>query len=72
MKIKKVLELSVDVTDIFRECPLVIRAMLETLPTLDSQVAFLRTIRQDVDTLLKGVVTDGKQVCEPGRNEKDQ
>lgn len=72
LKIKKVLELSVDVTDIFRESPLVIRAMLETLPTLDSQVAFLRTIQTDVDTLLKGVVTDGQQVHEPSRIEKDQ
>ena len=72
MRIKKVLELSVDVTDIFRECPLVIRAMLETLPTLDSQVAFLRTIQTDVDTLLKGVVTDGQQIRESGGQQKDQ
>lgn len=72
MKIKKVLELSVDVTDIFRECPLVIRAMLDTLPTLESQMSFLRTIQRDVDTLLKGVVTHGEQVRESGRIEKDQ
>ena len=62
MRIKKVLELSVDVTDIFHECPLVLRAMLDTLPTLESQVAFLRAIHQDVDTLLKGVESDGQQV----------
>ncbi|WP_429352136.1 hypothetical protein [Paenibacillus sp. 4624] len=72
MKVKKVLELSVDITDIFRECPLVIRAMLDTLPTLESQVAFLRTIQTDIDKLLKGVVTNGESVREPGRNEKDQ
>jgi len=62
VRIKKVLELSVDVTDIFHECPLVLRAMLDTLPTLESQVAFLRAIHQDVDTLLKGVESDGQQV----------
>ncbi|WP_152532735.1 MULTISPECIES: hypothetical protein [unclassified Paenibacillus] len=72
MRVKKVLELSVDVTDIFRECPLVIRAMLETLPTLDSQVAFLRAIHQDVETLLKGVVTNGEPVRESGGQQKDQ
>lgn len=67
MRIKKVLELSIDVQDIFRECPLVIRAMLGTLPTLDSQVAFLRTIQTDVDTLLKGVKPDGEPLHKPGR-----
>lgn len=72
MKIKKVLELSVDVNDIFRECPLVIRAMLETLPTLKSQVAFLRTIQTDVDTLLKGVVTNDESLRDTNRIEKDQ
>ncbi|OPG98613.1 hypothetical protein B2I21_09740 [Chryseobacterium mucoviscidosis] len=67
MRIKKVLELSVDVSDIFRESPLVIRAMLETLPTLESQAAFLRAIRQDVDTLLKGAEANGEPLREPGR-----
>jgi hypothetical protein len=72
LKVKKVLELSIDVNDLFREVPLAIRAMLETLPTLESQVAFLRTIRQDVDTLLKGVEPNGESVREPSRIEKDQ
>ncbi|MDK8188962.1 hypothetical protein QP794_02535 [Paenibacillus sp. UMB7766-LJ446] len=72
MRVKKVLELSVDVSDIFRESPLVIRAMLETLPTLESQVAFLRTIHQDVENLLKGVVTNGEPVRESGGQQKDK
>ena len=67
MKVKKVLELSVDVSDIFRESPLVTRAMLETLPTLESQVAFLQAIRQDVDTLLKGAEANGEPLRESGR-----
>lgn len=66
------LELSVDVSDIFRESPLVIRAMLETLPTLESQVAFLQAIRQDVETLLKGVVPNGEPVRESGGQQKDK
>lgn len=72
MKVKEVLELSVDVNDIFREVPLLIRAMLKTLPTLESQVAFLRTIRTDVDSLLKGAESNGEPLREPGRIEKDQ
>lgn len=61
-----------DVQDIFREAPLVIRAMLETLPSREGQLALLQAIRQDVDILLKGAETDGKPLRESGRIEKDQ
>lgn len=72
MKVRKVLELSVDVQDIFRETPLVIRAMLETVPAREGQLALLQAIRTDVDSLLKGAEANGKPLREPGRIEKDQ
>jgi len=67
LKVKKVLKLSVDVQDIFREAPLVIRSMLETLPNREGQLAFLQAIRMDVDTLLKGAEADGQPLRESGR-----
>lgn len=67
MKIKKVLELSIDVDGMFNELPHILRALLDTMPTLESQVAFLQAIRQDVDTLLKGAEADGQQVRDISR-----
>lgn len=72
MKIRKVLELSIDVDNVFNDLPHILRALLDTMPDSESKLALLNTIKMDVDHFLKGVVTDGQQVHEPSRIEKDQ
>ncbi|WP_091014769.1 hypothetical protein [Paenibacillus amylolyticus] len=72
MKIRKVLELSIDVDNVFNDLPHILRALLDTMPDSESKLALLNTIKMDVDHFLKGAETDGKQVRDTGRIEKDQ
>ncbi len=66
------LELAIDVEDIANEVPQVLKALLETMPTLDGKLGLLRLIKMDVDNFLEGAETDGQQVHEPSRIKKDQ
>lgn len=67
MKIKKMLELSVDVQDIFNEVPQVLQALLDTMPNKEGKIALLQLIKQDVDNLLGGAEAHGQPLREPGR-----
>lgn len=67
LKIKKVLELSIDVDDMFNELPHILRALLDTMPNSESKLALLKTIKMDVDNLLEGAESDGQPLREPGR-----
>ncbi|WP_339787053.1 hypothetical protein NSQ38_03230 [Paenibacillus sp. FSL R7-0313] len=72
MKIRKVLELSIDVDNVFNDLSHILRALLDTMPNSESKLALLNTIKMDVDHFLKGAETDGQQVHEPSRIKKDQ
>lgn len=67
MKLKKVLELSIDVQDIFNEVPQVLQVLVDTMPNKEGKVALLKLIKQDVDNLLEGAESDGQPLREPGR-----
>lgn len=67
MKIKKVLELAIDVDHMFNELPHILRALLDTMPNSESKLALLKTIKMDVDNLLKGAEAHGESLHEPGR-----
>ncbi|MCE5169420.1 hypothetical protein LQV63_08855 [Paenibacillus profundus] len=60
MRARKILELSVDLADPYRETTLAIRAILDTFRTQEDQVGMLRMLRADIDGLLKGVEQDGE------------
>lgn len=66
MRIRKVLELSIDVDNVFNDLPHILRALLETMPDSESKLALLNTIKMDVDHFLKGVVPNGEPVRESG------
>ncbi|WP_127539396.1 hypothetical protein [Paenibacillus illinoisensis] len=72
MRIKKVLELSIDVEDIVNEVPQVLKALLDTMPNRDDKLGLLLLLKQDVDHFLKGAETNGQPIREPGREQADQ
>lgn len=67
MKIKKVLELSIDVDGMFNELPHILRALLDTMPNSESKLALLKTIKMVVDNLLEGAEAYGQQVRDTSR-----
>ncbi|PRA08887.1 MULTISPECIES: hypothetical protein [unclassified Paenibacillus] len=67
MKIRKVLELSIDVDNVFNDLPHILRALLDTMPDSESKLALLNTIKMDVDHFLKGAETNGEPLRESGR-----
>lgn len=72
MRIRKILELSVDLADPVRETQIAIRAVMETLRTQEDQVNMARTIREDIDSFLKGVETREQPLPNARRDEKDK
>lgn len=72
MKIKKVLELSIDVEDMFNELPQMLRALLDTMPNRESKLALLNAIKMDVDNFLEGAESYGQPLREPSREQADQ
>ncbi|MGN7167964.1 hypothetical protein ACTHSJ_19060 [Paenibacillus cellulositrophicus] len=72
MKVRRILELSVDLADPVRETQLAIRAVLETLRTTEDQVKMLQTIKDDIDVFLKGAELREQPVREPSRVQENQ
>ncbi|WFR60878.1 hypothetical protein P9222_20325 [Paenibacillus amylolyticus] len=72
MKIKKMLELSIDVDNMFNDLPHLLRALLDTMPNSEAKIALLKSIKMDVDNLLEGAEAHGQPVREPGRKQADQ
>ncbi|WP_433618795.1 hypothetical protein [Paenibacillus cellulositrophicus] len=72
MKVRKILELSVDLADPVRETQLAIRAVLATLQTQEEQVFMLRKIKEDIEIALKGADTHEQSVPDTGRIQEDQ
>ncbi|RED34667.1 hypothetical protein [Paenibacillus sp. VMFN-D1] len=72
MKVRKILELSVDLSDPVRETQLAIRAVLATLQTQEEQVFMLRKIKEDIEIALKGADTHEQPVPDTGRVQEDQ
>ncbi|MEK5415075.1 hypothetical protein [Paenibacillus sp. FSL L8-0708] len=72
MRIREILELSVDLADPVRETSLVIRAVLDRLRNPEDQAGMLRVLGADIDSMLKGVERIDKSLYEPGRKSEDQ
>ncbi|MBP1999764.1 hypothetical protein J2Z69_000783 [Paenibacillus shirakamiensis] len=72
MRVRKILELSIDLSDPVRETQYAIKAVLDTLPNLEDQMSMLHILKQDIESILKGAEAREQSIPESGRIKEDQ